>query len=48
LEREPGGDTAEELAGIIDELYGFIEQNRLLLLLLASLVVEHPELSVCG
>ena len=41
----PGGDAAEELAGIIDELYGFVEQNRLLLLLIESLVVDHPELS---
>lgn len=45
LERGPGGDAAEELAGIIDELYGFVEQNRVLLLLIESLVVDHPELS---
>jgi AcrR family transcriptional regulator len=45
LERAPGGDAAEELAGIIDELYGFVEQNRVLLLLIESLVVDHPELS---
>jgi AcrR family transcriptional regulator len=45
LEQGPGDDAAEELAGIIDELYGFIEQNRLLLLLIQSLVIDHPELN---
>jgi AcrR family transcriptional regulator len=44
LERGPGGDAAAELAGIIDELYDFIEQNRLLLLLLESLTDDYPEL----
>ena len=41
----PGDNAAAELAGIIDELYSFIEQNRLLLLLIESLVIDHPELS---
>lgn len=45
LERGPGDDAAAELAGIIDELYGFVEQNRLLLLLIESLVIDHPELN---
>jgi AcrR family transcriptional regulator len=45
LKRSPGGDAPEELAGIIDELYSFIEQNRLLLLLIESLVIDHPELT---
>jgi AcrR family transcriptional regulator len=45
LERGPGGDAAAELAGIIDELYDFIEQNRLLLLLIESLVDDYPGLS---
>jgi AcrR family transcriptional regulator len=45
LEQDPGGNAAEELAAIIDELYGFIEQNRLLLLLIESMVIDHPELS---
>ena len=40
-----GGNAAAELAGIIDELYGFIERNRLLLLLIESVVIDHPELS---
>ena len=44
LEREPGGDAATELAGIIDELYDFVEHNRLLLLLIESLVDDLPEL----
>ena len=44
LEREPDGDAAAELAGIIDELYDFVEQNRLLLLLLESLAGDYPEL----
>ncbi len=44
LERGPGGDAAAELAGIIDELYDFVEQNRLLLLLLESLAGDYPEL----
>lgn len=44
-EAGPGGDAAGELAAIIDELYGFIERNRVLLLLIESLVVDHPELS---
>lgn len=45
LERGPGGDAGEELAGIIDELYDFIEQNRLLLLLIESLIDDYPGLS---
>jgi len=45
LERGPGGDAAAELAGIIDELYDFIEQNRLLLLLIESLADDYPGLS---
>jgi AcrR family transcriptional regulator len=45
LEQGPGDDAAEELAGVIDELYSFIEQNRLLLLLIQSLVIDHPELN---
>jgi AcrR family transcriptional regulator len=43
LKRGPGEDAAEELAGIIDELYGFVEQNRLLLLLIENLVIDYPE-----
>jgi len=42
---DPGGDAAAELAGIIDELYDFVEQNRLLLLLLESLAGDYPELA---
>lgn len=45
LERGTDTDAAEELAGIIDELYDFIEQNRLLLLLIESLVDDYPGLS---
>ena len=45
VERGPGGNAAEELAAIIDELHSFIEQNRLLLLLIESMVIDHPELS---
>ncbi|HEX4009822.1 MAG TPA: helix-turn-helix domain-containing protein [Solirubrobacteraceae bacterium] len=45
LDREPDGDAAAELAAIIDELYGFIEHNRLLLLLIESLVEDYPGLS---
>jgi AcrR family transcriptional regulator len=45
LEQRSGDDAATELAGIIDELYGFVEQNRLLLLLLESMVIDHPELA---
>ncbi len=44
LERGPGGGAAAELAGIIDELYDFIEQNRLLLLLIESLAGDYPGL----
>ena len=43
LKRGPGEDASEELAGIIDELYGFVEQNRLLLLLIEGLVIDYPE-----
>ena len=45
LERGPGGDAAAELAGIIDELYDFVERNRLLLLLIESLADDYPGLS---
>ena len=45
LEGGPDGDAAAELAGIIDELYDFVEQNRLLLLLIESLVDDFPGLS---
>ncbi len=45
LERGPGGDAAAELAGIIDELYDFVEHGRLLLLLIESLVNDFPQLS---
>jgi AcrR family transcriptional regulator len=47
LKRGPGGDAdpAEELTGIIDELYDFVEQNRLLLLLLESLAGDYPGLA---
>ena len=41
LAREPSGHAAEELAGIIDELYDFVEQNRLLLLLIESRVDDY-------
>lgn len=44
LECESGGDAAAELAGIIDELYDFVEQNRLLLLLIESLADDYPGL----
>jgi AcrR family transcriptional regulator len=45
LKEGPGNDAAGELAGIIDELYSFVEQSRLLLLLLQSVVIDHPELN---
>jgi AcrR family transcriptional regulator len=45
LERGAGGDAARELEGIIEELYDFVEQNRLLLLLVESLVDDYPGLS---
>jgi AcrR family transcriptional regulator len=45
LERDPGADAAAELAGIIEELYDFVEQNRLLLLLIERLVDDVPGLS---
>jgi AcrR family transcriptional regulator len=45
LTRGPGAeDAAAELAGVIDELYGFVEHNRLLLLI-ESVVIDYPELS---
>jgi AcrR family transcriptional regulator len=44
LEREADGDAAAELAAVIDELYDFIERNRLLLLLIESLAGDHPGL----
>ena len=45
LEQEPTAEAAAELAGIIDELYDFIEGNRLLLLLIESLADDYPELT---
>ena len=45
LDRGPGGDARAELVGIIDELYDFVEQNQLLLLLIESLADDYPELS---
>ena len=45
LDRGPSGRGAAELAAIVDELYGFIEENRLLLLLIESLADDFPELS---
>jgi AcrR family transcriptional regulator len=45
VEQGPGANAAEELAAIIDELYSFVEQNRLLLLLIESMVIDHAELS---
>jgi AcrR family transcriptional regulator len=45
MEQGPGANAAGELAAIIDELYSFIEQNRLLLLLIEAMVIDHPELS---
>jgi AcrR family transcriptional regulator len=45
LKEDPGEDAEGELAGVIDELYGFIERSRRLLLLLESMIIDHPELS---
>lgn len=45
LAHDPGGDARAELAGIVDELYDFVERNRLPLLLIESLADDHPELS---
>jgi AcrR family transcriptional regulator len=45
LEKERGGHAEEELAAIIDELYDFVEQNRLLLLLIESLIDDYPGLN---
>jgi len=45
LERGPGGDAAAELAGVVDELYDFVERNRLLLLLVESLANDYPGLT---
>ena len=44
LDRGPRGAGPAELAAVIEELYDFVEQNRLLLLLIESLVDEFPEL----
>ena len=44
LERDPDGDARDELGGIIDELYDFVEDHRLLLLLIERLVDDYPEL----
>jgi AcrR family transcriptional regulator len=43
LERGPGEDAPGELAGIIDEFYGFIQHARLALSLMDSLVIDYPE-----
>ena len=48
LKSGAGGDAAEELAEIIDELYGFIERNRMLLLPIESLVIDYPSLGRCA
>jgi AcrR family transcriptional regulator len=45
LETGPGADPAAELAAVIDEFYGFIEDGRLLLSLMESLVIDYPELN---
>jgi len=45
LEREPDAGAADELVGIIEELYDFIERNRLLLLLIESLAGDYPALA---
>jgi AcrR family transcriptional regulator len=45
LEGGPGGNAADELAGVIDELYDFLEENRLLLLLMESLADDYPGLT---
>ncbi len=45
LEREPAGCAAVELAAIIDELYDFIERNRLPLLLVESLADDFVEIT---
>lgn len=44
LKRGPSGAARAELAGIIDELYDVLEQNRPLLLLLQSLADDYPDL----
>jgi AcrR family transcriptional regulator len=48
LGSESSEDAAAELAGIIDELYDFVEENRLLLLLIESLVDELPGLTAAS
>lgn len=45
LETDASGDAAAELVGIIDELYDFIEQHRMLLLLIESLIDDFPGLN---
>ena len=45
LEQQPGDDARAVLAGVIDELYDFIESNRLVLLLIESLADDFPEIS---
>jgi AcrR family transcriptional regulator len=45
LERGPAGDAVGELAGIIEELYDFVERGRLLLLLIESLIDDYPGLA---
>jgi AcrR family transcriptional regulator len=45
LEQGSGDDPRAELAAIIDEFYGFVQANRLLLSLVASLAVDYPELN---
>jgi AcrR family transcriptional regulator len=48
LEGGPKDDAEAELGGIIDELYDFVEQNRLLLLLIESLIDDYPGLSAAS
>jgi len=45
MERGPDEDPVAELAGIIDEFYGFLQANRLLFSLIESLVIDFPELN---
>jgi AcrR family transcriptional regulator len=44
-EVSPGADAVAELAAIIDEFYGFVQDNQRLLALTESLVVDYPELN---
>ncbi|HEX4063911.1 MAG TPA: helix-turn-helix domain-containing protein [Streptosporangiaceae bacterium] len=45
LGSDPGEDPAAELAAVIDEFYSFVQDSRLLLSLMESLVVDYPELN---